>query len=160
MRLFQYLLCTLFPAPQNSGNEERPRTKSARAVARVRGEAASPNRADLGPPPDAPTLEARLRAAAPGDPSPQVRLFCCCFFSCCCCFFVFLFSYLGALHGSDRFGAVPPSSKLVQPVRDGYRGHRLTIVTVTNIILVCVCMCVWAGNVGGWVGTIVGNNRR
>lgn len=68
--LFLYTL----PAPQNSGNDDRPRMKSARASARVRGsEAASPNRADLGPPPDAPTLEARLRASAPRDPSPQVR---------------------------------------------------------------------------------------
>lgn len=28
---------------------------------------------DLGPPPEAPTLEARLRATSPSDPTPQVR---------------------------------------------------------------------------------------
>ncbi|CAM9919464.1 unnamed protein product [Ectocarpus sp. 4 AP-2014] len=53
---------------QSSGND---RTKSARAAIRARGEVDPANRVDLGPPPDAPTLEARLRAAAPSDPSPQ-----------------------------------------------------------------------------------------
>lgn len=58
---------------QNAKSDDQPRTKSARAATRGSNEATPAPRADLGPPPEAPTLEARLRASAPHDPSPQVR---------------------------------------------------------------------------------------
>lgn len=70
-----HLLILLKPplASQNSKDGDGLRTNSARAAPRGRkSEATSANRADLGPPPEAPTLEARLRASAPSDPSPQV----------------------------------------------------------------------------------------
>ena len=53
--------------------EEEARTRSARTTSKARGDVAQEKaRENLGPPPEAPTLEARLRASAPSDPTPQV----------------------------------------------------------------------------------------
>ena len=70
--------CAIFqtfatPVPQSSTKEKEARTHSARTASKVRGNVAQANREGLGPPPEAPTLEARLRASAPKDPTPQVR---------------------------------------------------------------------------------------